>query len=80
MEHTVYENHYKERVNGPDGKPFDETAGEVNVSFIPKNAIIGWVQIPQTSNIGNVADNASKLDILKFHLDDCLTFNPDYKA
>lgn len=47
MENTVYQNGYKKRAPGGE----DETGGEVNVSFIPRNAIVGGIFITPGFNI-----------------------------
>ena len=80
MENTILQNKFKET---------DESNGEVNVSYIPRNAIIGWVNIPlgtQGRALGNAPDSADKLAKLKNIATGSLgsfaklTFNPEYKA
>ena len=80
MENTILKNKFKET---------DESNGEVNVSYIPRNAIIGWVNIPlgtQGRALGNTPDSADKLAKLKniatapLGSFAKLTFNPEYKA
>ena len=76
MESTVYENGYKERRNPED----DETNGEVNISTVPRNAIVGWLKISPSVHIEEISDNAEKLAILQNNPDCLIEFNPDYKA
>ena len=76
MEKTVYENGYKVRQNQED----DETMGEVNISTVPRNAIVGWLKIPPFVKIDNFTDNAEKLAMLQNNPDCEIEFNPDYKA
>lgn len=76
MEKTVYENGYKVRQNQED----DETMGEVNISTVPRNAIVGWLKIPPFVKIDNITDNAEKLAMLQNNPDCEIEFNPDYKT
>ena len=80
MENTILKNKFKET---------DESNGEVNVSYIPRNAIIGWVNIPRGTlgrAIANTPDTDEKLKKLNniargtFGPNLKLTFNPEYKA
>ena len=80
MENTILKNKFKET---------DESNGEVNVSYIPRNAIIGWVNIPRGTlgrAIANTPDTDEKLKKLNniargtFGPYLKLTFNPEYKA
>ena len=61
----------------------DETAGEVNVSYIPRNAIIGWVTVSTMHMDGNNGNN-SRLDTLQRRIsmdkDYTIQFNPEYTA
>lgn len=78
MEHTVYENGYKERENPTD----DETKGEVCVSRIPRNAIIGWVKVSDMY-MGQGEENNPKLETLQSRIGwdkkYSITFNPEYQ-
>ena len=64
-------------------EPIDETEGEVNVSYIPRNAIIGWVTVSTMHMDGN-NDNNSRLDTLQRRIsmdkDYTIQFNPEYAA
>ena len=93
---NMYENGLKERrtmkveVEDGDGigaeyvdEPIDETAGEVNVSYIPRNAIVGWVTVsPMHMDLDN--DSNSRLGTLQSRVSwdkqYTIQFNPDYKA
>ena len=81
MESTAYENGYKHREPGSKqdetGGKQDETGGEVNVSFIPRNAIVGGVYIDMSFNIGD-KNNQARLDVIKRKREN-FCFNPDYK-
>ena len=68
--------------------PFDETKNEVNISDIPKNAIIGWVNVPQFYHPGGLSSGKSNLEYIQSHIftenkDSVMehyeiVFNPDY--
>lgn len=69
----VYRNGYREKHGG-----IDETTGEVNVSFIPKSAIVGWVEIDDAAVFGDIKDNGKRLEHVQTH--GRFVFNPEYKA
>lgn len=73
MESTLYRNGYREKHGG-----IDETTGEVNVSFIPKSAIVGWVEIDDGTAFGDIKDNGKRLEHVQTH--GRFVFNPEYKA
>ena len=75
MERTVYENGYKVRRNPGD----DETMGEVNVSTVPRSAIVGWIKVPKVSGFDNTVDNEQRLHVLQSDPNCKAEFNPDYK-
>ena len=95
MKSNMYENGFKEHrtmkveIEDEDAfgeyadEPIDETAGEVNVSYIPRNAIIGWVTVSTMHMDGN-NDNNSRLDTLQRRIsmdkDYTIQFNPEYVA
>ena len=55
----------------------------MNVSYIPRNAIIGWVTVSTMHMDGN-NDNNSRLDTLQRRIsmdkDYTIQFNPEYAA
>ena len=73
MERTLYGNDYREK-NGD----IDETKGEVNVSFIPKSAIVGWVEIDDGITFGDIKDNGKRLEHVQNH--GRFVFNAGYQA
>ena len=75
MERTVYENGYMVRRNPED----DETMGEVNISTVPRSAIVGWIKVPKDSGFDSTVDNEERLHILQGNPDCKAEFNPDYK-
>ena len=80
MERARYGNGYAEKAIDRDGKPIDETKGEVNVSRIPRSAIVGWIKIPQASGFENETDNGRRLRFLQDNPKCEIGFNPDYKS
>ncbi len=98
MESTVYNNGYKQRstekvrIGRPDGfgpeefveVPLDETNAEVNVSYVPRSAIIGWVSVPDRSFFDADFSNEGRLNTLQSRCTwdkSCvIQFNPDYRA
>ena len=78
MENNMYQNGYKVRRNPTD----DDTKGEVCVSHIPRNAIIGWVKVSDMYN-GTLDSNQSKLETLQNRITwdkkYSITFNPEYQ-
>ena len=73
MERTLYGNGYREKTGG-----VDETMGEVNVSFIPKSAIVGWVEIDDGTTFGDIKDNGKRLEHVQNH--GRFVFNAGYQA
>ncbi len=73
MESTLYRNGYREKHGG-----IDETTGEVNVSSIPKSAIVGWVEIDDGAAFGDIKDNGKRLEHVQTH--GRFVFNAEYKA
>jgi hypothetical protein len=73
MERTLYGNGYREK-NGD----IDETKGEVNVSFIPRSAIVGWVEIADGDTFGDIKDNGKRLEHVQNH--GRFVFNAGYQA
>lgn len=73
MERTLYGNGYREK-NGD----IDETKGEVNVSFIPKSAIVGWVEIDDGTTFGDIKDNGKRLEHVQNN--GRFVFNTGYQA
>lgn len=73
MESTLYRNGYREKHGG-----IDETTGEVNVSSIPKSAIVGWVEIDDGTVFGDIKDNGKRLEHVQTH--GRFVFNAEYKA
>jgi hypothetical protein len=73
MERTLYGNGYREK-NGD----IDETKGEINVSFIPKSAIVGWVEIADGYTFGDIKDNGKRLEYVQNH--GRFVFNAGYQA
>lgn len=80
MERARYGNGYAEKAIGHDGKPIDETKGEVNVSRIPRSAIVGWIKVPQSSGFDNETDNERRLRFLQNNPQCEIEFNPEYKS
>ena len=68
----------------PEPVPLDETNGEVNVSRIPRGAIVGWVTFKgrRVDDVGGPAHD--RLDSMQHRIDwdndYTIQFNPDYKA
>lgn len=97
MKCNMYENGLMERrmvpveIEDPDSltgvrdveEPLDETGGEVNVSYIPRNAIIGWVSV-SNMHMDTADDNRQCLDTLQRRIswdkNYTIQFNPEYKA
>ncbi|MBR1589138.1 MAG: hypothetical protein IJ658_12530, partial [Kiritimatiellae bacterium] len=75
MENTVYQNAYKVRERDED----DETMGEVNISYVPRNAIVGWIRISRNSSIDDVVANEGRLETLKDDPNTIIEFNPEYR-
>lgn len=73
MERTLYGNGYREK-NGD----IDETKGEVNVSFIPRSAIVGWVEIADGDTFADIKDNGKRLEHVQNH--GRFVFNAGYQA
>lgn len=73
MESTLYRNGYREKHGG-----IDETTGEVNVSSIPKSAIVGWVEIDDGTVFGDIKDNGKRLEHVQTQ--GRFVFNAEYKA
>ena len=75
---SAYKNCNKKRHNPGE----DETNGEVCVSRIPRNAIIGWVKVSIMHMDGD-NNNNSRLDTLQSRItwdkDYSITFNPEYE-
>jgi len=80
MERARYGNGYAEKAKDKDGKPIDETKGEVNVSRVPRSAIVGWIKIPQSSGYENETDNERRLRFIQDNPQCKIEFNPDYKS
>jgi hypothetical protein len=80
MERARYGNGYAEKAKDKDGKEIDETKGEVNVSRVPRSAIVGWIKIPQASGYENETDNERRLRFIQNNPQCKIEFNPEYKA
>ena len=80
MERARYGNGYAEKAIGNDGKPVDETKGEVNVSRIPRSAIVGWIKIPRSSIFDDEINNERRLRFIQNDPRCEIEFNPDYKS
>lgn len=62
--------------------PFDETKGEVNVSYIPRNAIIGSITVPERyrSFEGTTKDRLESIQSrITWSKEYVIKFNPEYK-
>lgn len=97
MKCNMYENGRMERrmvpveIEDPDSltgvrdveEPLDVTGGEVNVSYIPRNAIIGWESV-SNMHMDTADDNRQRLDTLQRRIswdkNYTIQFNPEYKA
>lgn len=76
MERALYGNGYKKKAGD-----VDETKGEVNASFIPKSAIVGWVEIDDGDKFGDTVSNEKRLEFVKGRVGSpAVKFNPEYKA
>lgn len=98
LESNLYENGYKERpktkaknddfvrpgFDRPEEVPLDETNGEVNVSAIPKSAIVGWVTFKGRNVVDVGGSNHSRLESMQARIDwdkdYTIKFTPAYKA
>lgn len=74
MENISYQNGYKQRA---PGSKQDDTGGEVNVSYIPRQAIVGAIYIGTSFNI-EPKRGADRLKAIQQKREN-LWFNPDYK-
>ena len=98
MENALYANGHKERpmqkakkddyipygvIDRPEAVPLDETNGEVCVSGIPRNAIVGWVTFKGRRVVDIDGTNHSRLSSIQNRIDWAkdytIKFNPDYR-
>lgn len=72
------------RGEAPEPVPLDETNGEVNISSIPRSAIIGWVTFKGRKVVdidGTAHDRLNSMQRrIDWDEDYTIHFNPDYKA